>query len=204
MIPIRLLIEYPGYEGQSFLYILWKNIFLGYDNGQLWYLPTLFFYSLIAWFINFCLKKFKWADIFAFAISVMMLIFYTKYTWHGASLMRSPTLSPFFLYFSFFMLGFILFNHEATIRKYITKPLLVVGFVLMLIAIGFMYMGRGGTFVQLIAVWLCLVVIFFLTYWPDINPLLMVSINFFIWGTVASIISYFVFVFPKKIMRKKA
>ena len=36
MIPIRLLIEYPGYEGQSFLYILWKNIFLGYDNGQLW------------------------------------------------------------------------------------------------------------------------------------------------------------------------
>ena len=35
MIPIRLLIEYPGYEGQSFLYILWKNIFLGYDNGQL-------------------------------------------------------------------------------------------------------------------------------------------------------------------------
>ena len=183
MIPIRLLIEYPGYEGQSFLYILWKNIFLGYDNGQLWYLPTLFFYSLIAWFINFCLKKFKWADIFAFAISVMMLI----------------------------------------------------GFVLMLIAIGFMYMGRGGTFVQLIAVWLCLVVIFFLmpnksnkftrtlaevslgvylfheplafisyTYWPDINPLLMVSINFFIWGTVASIISYFVFVFPKKIMRKKA
>ena len=131
MIPIRLLIEYPGYEGQSFLYILWKNIFLGYDNGQLWYLPTLFFYSLIAWFINFCLKKFKWADIFAFAISVMMLIFYTKYTWHGASLMRSPTLSPFFLYFSFFMLGFILFNHEATIRKYITKPLLVVGFVLM-------------------------------------------------------------------------
>lgn len=235
MIPIRLLIEYPGYEGQSFLYILWKNIFLGYDNGQLWYLPTLFFYSLIAWFINFCLKKFKWADIFAFAISVMMLIIYTKYTWHGASLMRSPTLSPFFLYFSFFMLGFILFNHEATIRKYITKPLLVVGFVLMLIAIGFMYMGRGGTFVQLIAVWLCLVVIFFLmpnksnkftrtlaevslgvylfheplafisyTYWPDINPLLMVSINFFIWGTVASIISYFVFVFPKKIMRKKA
>ena len=54
-----------------------------------------------------------------------------------------PTLSPFFLYFSFFMLGFILFNHEATIRKYITKPLLVVGFVLMLIAIGFMYMGRA-------------------------------------------------------------
>ena len=57
MIPIRLLIEYPGYEGQSFLYILWKNIFLGYDNGQLWYLPTLFFYSLIAWFINFFTKN---------------------------------------------------------------------------------------------------------------------------------------------------
>lgn len=160
MIPIRLLIGYPGYEGQSFLYIIWRNIFLGYDNGQLWYLPTLFFYSVIAWFINFCLKKYRWADIFAFAISVMMLIFYTKYTWHGASLMRSPTFSPFFLYFSFFMLGFILFNHEAAIRKYMTKPLLVVGFVLMLVAVGFMYMGRGGTFVQLIAVWLCLVVFF--------------------------------------------
>lgn len=42
LFPIRMLINYPYYNGLSIPHIIFKSILLGKDNGHLWFLPTLF------------------------------------------------------------------------------------------------------------------------------------------------------------------
>lgn len=57
LLPIRLLIKYESYQSTNFLTIIIKKIILGYDNGHLWYLPTLFFCFIIAYILLSMLKK---------------------------------------------------------------------------------------------------------------------------------------------------
>jgi peptidoglycan/LPS O-acetylase OafA/YrhL len=47
MIPIKMLINYPGYNEHGYFYVI-KNFFNGNDSGHLWYLPTLFLIFIIA------------------------------------------------------------------------------------------------------------------------------------------------------------
>lgn len=42
MLPLRLAIGYPGYVGQGLVRIVTVDFLLGFDNGHLWFLPTLF------------------------------------------------------------------------------------------------------------------------------------------------------------------
>lgn len=49
LLPIRYAISYPGYHGCSLSEVLLYKIFLGYDNGHLWFLPTLFLCFPIAY-----------------------------------------------------------------------------------------------------------------------------------------------------------
>lgn len=58
VLPIRKLVHYEPYEGQSFLTFLFENVLLGKDTGHLWYLPTIFFIFLIFYLIeNRVLRK---------------------------------------------------------------------------------------------------------------------------------------------------
>ena len=41
MIPLKMLLHYPGYEGKSYSEILFRFL-CGFDQGHLWYLPTVF------------------------------------------------------------------------------------------------------------------------------------------------------------------
>ena len=42
LFPIRMFVQYPGYKEISLVNIVISKILLGYDNGHMWYLPTLF------------------------------------------------------------------------------------------------------------------------------------------------------------------
>lgn len=42
MVPIKMLVKYPAYNGRSFIDIIVFDILLYGDNGHLWYLPCLF------------------------------------------------------------------------------------------------------------------------------------------------------------------
>ena len=50
MIPIKLLLRYPHYEGRSYLGALFM-LLNGSDVGHLWYLPTLFLIFIIVYFV---------------------------------------------------------------------------------------------------------------------------------------------------------
>lgn len=40
--PLRMLADYPAYQDVNPANVLVKYIYFGYDNGHLWFLPTLF------------------------------------------------------------------------------------------------------------------------------------------------------------------
>lgn len=52
MIPIKMLIHYPGYHGVSYVGAV-KRFLIGADMGHLWFLPTLFLF----FFFSFWIKK---------------------------------------------------------------------------------------------------------------------------------------------------
>lgn len=58
LLPIRYAINYPRYSGSSLLEVLFYKILLGYDNGHLWFLPTLFLCFLLAYICLEIVKKF--------------------------------------------------------------------------------------------------------------------------------------------------
>ncbi len=58
MIPIKMAVKYPYYEGMSYFEIV-KAFFKGYQLGHLWYLPTLFIVFLIVFVIMKCLGNSK-------------------------------------------------------------------------------------------------------------------------------------------------
>lgn len=47
LLPLRLALGYPGWGGESLIRIIVFDIVLGFDNGHLWFLPTLFIIFLI-------------------------------------------------------------------------------------------------------------------------------------------------------------
>lgn len=49
LLPIRLLVRYPAYQGKGIVSILVQGIFWGNDVGHLWFLPALFLIFLVMW-----------------------------------------------------------------------------------------------------------------------------------------------------------
>ncbi|WP_028518174.1 acyltransferase family protein [Ruminococcus flavefaciens] len=48
LLPIRLVVNYPGYSGKSLVTIIVKCLLYGSDNGHLWYLIALFWIFIFA------------------------------------------------------------------------------------------------------------------------------------------------------------
>lgn len=49
LLPIRLLVSYPGYAGESALRVVFLDVLLGLDNRHLWFLPCFF--------LDFCVVR---------------------------------------------------------------------------------------------------------------------------------------------------
>jgi fucose 4-O-acetylase-like acetyltransferase len=49
LLPIRLLIHYPGYMGKNLAEIVFRGILWGDDVGHLWFLPALFLVFIVMW-----------------------------------------------------------------------------------------------------------------------------------------------------------
>lgn len=58
LLPLRLALGYPGWEGESLIRIVVFDIVLGVDNGHLWFLPTLFIIFLITEILYCILRHF--------------------------------------------------------------------------------------------------------------------------------------------------
>lgn len=83
MLPIKLLLNYSGYSNNSIIYNIFVNILLGRDNGHLWFLPSLFFIFIIFYIIN---KKIKNEKIKALIVMLITILGYIVPTYVGSAM----------------------------------------------------------------------------------------------------------------------
>lgn len=109
LLPIRLLVNYPGYQNISLKTIIVNRIILGFDNGHLWYLPTLFLVFIIYAFLFALEKKIGIRHTTRYCVNFIIGVFF-----YGLQLLFSfPTYIGFICeYFLWFSLGLILHNMD--------------------------------------------------------------------------------------------
>lgn len=112
MIPLRLLGDYPAYEGNSFLNIFFFDLIIGRDAGNLWFLPVLFIIFIAFFFYaTYLFKKNNVSTFFHFIVFFII------------SLVSYKTPSTFFVneamyYAIFFFFGFQLFRFREQLLEH--------------------------------------------------------------------------------------
>ena len=116
MVPLRLLVRYPGYEGKSYAFIIMHKIINSTDVGHLWFLPALFIIFILSKIIlDLCrltgsLEKIS--DIILFFIGVILYFEGWKIGFGVSSLLDA------FSYFMYFSLGYMICFRRNFIKKY--------------------------------------------------------------------------------------
>lgn len=75
LVPIRYMVGYSEYIRSSLLDVLFYKILLGYDNGHLWFLPTLYLCFPVTYICLYILQRYVQGGgkyIFLFGISVLL------------------------------------------------------------------------------------------------------------------------------------
>lgn len=209
MIPIKMLLDYAGYQNSNFLQAVYKMV-MNQENGHLWYLPTLFFL-----FILFgAFKKYITKDKKASYILVIVLLFVSKYSKTLPDL-GFPYLNYVYQYAWSFGFGMIIPNLPRSRRKTgsssASKILLFI--VIMLTAvIDTIVLNRADILVTVIVIYSFylampdrsvkvlnsisknsfgmylfhspLIYITF-TFFPNGAPYKVVAMNFILWGTLS-------------------
>lgn len=209
--PLRTLIRYPGYRDHSPAYVIVKDILGGYDNGHLWFLPTLFLMLMVTDLLSRLIADSRFRDAVILAIAVIALMVVPN---------GVPYIREFGQYYLYFVLGILIHEHEERLRCW-SPPLVAWGLALAALALLILiYSGvRNGMVLKmtaLLSVVVCyrivpnkenavlrpvsrnsmgmylfhspLLYISF-TYWPNINPCLMLVINFIGFGSVAYLLT---------------
>lgn len=213
MVPIRLLVGYPGYLNKSIAQIFLIDILGYHDNGHLWYLPCLFLCFVIAKLLCGAIRLLDShsARIFFLIISGIASIYGSGI---GHLLLKYTA-----MYFIWFYVGYLLqcYGKIISFSKKVWPACLIVSIV------GFYYSSiRSGKFDILIVLVILLTLyammpektngftdfiskysfgiylfhspLIYITfaYMADLNPVFVVTINLAIWGGLATLLSYLV------------
>jgi len=218
LLPIRLLIKYPGYNNLSLFYIVFNKIVLGKDNGHLWYLPTLFFCFFLSYIFSAISYKFiKNENIFCLINSALAgILFFLSVVLHFDSYFY-----PIGSYYIWFTLGRLLYVNIQNIRKRLTiRVISVVLCMATIVLILFYFNQRFRLIINTVCsfVWVITFYIFIpnkqfkitqyisknsfgiylfhsplvyitYTYWPNYNPVFVLLINFIGFGSLSLILT---------------
>lgn len=215
LIPIRFAIGYKPYISKSIINVIIYDILMGNDNGHLWFLPTLFIISICAYilcnffkhinhkgnwlfdaiiFVILCLlsrlsNKFAYTHlIFSAQFSIWFYLGFliNKYKWnklelHRVVLVCTQTFCIFLIIMAIIKNSWILTTIASimlTIDLYLIVPS-KTNKVLSTLDKGSygMYLFHSP-----------MVYISF-TYYPDINPFMMLIVNLFGFGFVAFVLT---------------
>ncbi len=207
--PIRIISNYSGFFGHSFLYNVIINIILGLDNGHLWFLPSLFLMFIISYFLEKYVKnkKIKFILIlFMFLLGHILNLSWVSETlkfiiwFYFGNFIRKYSLENKMKYRKIFIVTtifficmyFITYNLNAYIS-------LLFKYCVCLTIIPLLYNIISNKEIFLMqkissrsfGIYLFHSPLIYLTFCflPNINPLLMLLINFFCFGLVAYFIS---------------
>lgn len=209
LIPIKLLVQYPGYQDISLLKLIITKILLGKDNGHLWYLPTLFIIFIVMYFLCRCLYKKNNViyNLGCFCILGCMFLLSLKMP------LTVPYLVNVMKFIIWFYLGYLINEYEKILRS---KRIYTVIVCIFSITIILLYITTGKNIIQYAAAFFSVIALYLVvpektsgilrlinknsfgiyllhspllyisfSQYPNINPFIMVFINFVIFGTVA-------------------
>lgn len=204
MIPIKLLVHYAGYQDLSFLKII-GTLFLGTDSGHLWYLPTLFIIFIIVFIMKKILDK-KYDIIIAIILLIISYI--------SMNLNIYPYLNQALYYLYYFYIGFLINKYQTkNINIYLLLGITISSFILLItfnniklleyifttLFIFLIYQiisNKENKIIQIISensygIYLIHSPLIYITYTylTNINPIMVVFINFVIFGIIALLLS---------------
>lgn len=215
MIPIRSLVNYIGYQGKAFFEIAINCIFLGNDNGHLWYLPCLFFCFLLTYCFEWLIKKIeisRWLKSFLlFLTSFLFSYFFFKiHNFLGENVVRSVAIN-----WLWFNVGFISseYNLDVILKKY-RFVFLVLAVFFSIYTLVFEFPYKKITTILLILLFYTIIPnttngisefisknsfgiylfhspMVYITYSaiPNSSPFLVVFFNFFVFGGIAILLT---------------
>ena len=209
MIPIKCLVNYPNYVNKSFLEIL-QLLFSLSDSGHLWYLPTLFFIFIIMFGVCKLLKineqDYKYFLIFLFLLVLSIV---------SSKISINLYINNIFTYLIYFYLGFLICKYENNLVKINKIAIAFITIILMILALIFnnVYLNLGAAILTILmfnvvvpdktnkvidkistnsfGIYLLHSPLIYITYTylSNANPLLVVFINFFVFGLLAFILT---------------
>lgn len=220
LLPIRRLINYPGYIDKTFFDIFISNFLKASDIGHLWYLPALFFTFLISEVILFIFENIPYIcehiEIFFMIISIILYFMGYRIAFSYPPLMSS------YSYIIWFSLGYFVNKWNGIFNSIYNNKLIIIILVLTNI-IGLVYCGLGNNVRVIVNLGIRILTIINLfelipnstnklldklgensfgiylfhsplvyitfTYIPNINPLIMFILNFFVFGLISLLIS---------------
>ena len=209
MIPIKCLINYPNYLNKSFSEIL-QLLFSLTDSGHLWYLPTLFLIFIVMFFICNLLKR-KESDykyFLTFLLLVLLSIISSK-------VFINAYINNILTYSIYFYLGYIIYRYEEKVMRINKIAISVIAILLIIVTLAYnniyfniltasviilmfnviassktnKYINRIST--DSFGIYLLHSPLIYITYTylSDANPLLVIFINFFVFGFIALLLT---------------
>lgn len=218
MIPIKLLLHYPNYEGQSYLGAF-HMLLDGKDLGHLWYLPTLFFLFLIMYFVINAFGNTQQVWGIVLTITIVLNIFSPRIPTGGI-----VYLSYIYQYAWSFMIGAVIY--KVKIENFPQRKIWIIAPFSIAISAFYVYIGKTNTLMASIAILLStylfmtnkcynsldllskysfgiylfhspLIYITY-TYLLNVNPAIVILTNFIVFGGISFIITYLIKKTPAK------
>lgn len=198
MLPIKILLNIPSYRDYDISDILYRYV-IGFDNGHLWFLYALFTIFVILYAFNRVLIKQKWGGALILILCMFLMI-------KGINI-NVFNVSSAVKYMFWFQLGYVV--NSMTKQKYnililsvICIVFLFLGrnmYVLSLLLVAFLYYVMPDKEFTLLTeidkhsygIYLLHSPLIYITYTfiPNENPLIVVGVNFFLWGSVAYLLT---------------
>lgn len=116
MMPLRLAVGYPGYDGRSLGYVIVHDVLLGYDNGHLWFLPTLLIMFIVVWMLVWVRDAARLPEG-AFAVALIVVAVAARLALMVLPRIAAvPYLSNCCLYLPYFVFGYLAHRYGGILR----------------------------------------------------------------------------------------
>lgn len=210
--PIRIFSQYKIFSDHSLIYNIGVNIILGKDNGHLWFLPALFCMFIISYLLEKYIKnsKLKYLIIFIMFLSghilnlswisetlKYMVWFYLGdflKQWSIESKMRyKKTISILFL--TLIVIYFFTYNlndYLSIALKYMVCLTIIPLLYNMITCKKIKILDNISKYSFGIYLFHSPMIYITFRYFPNVNPLLMLFINFVFFGLIAYSITYLI------------
>lgn len=217
LFPIRYILKWTGYMNKSIVDIFIFDIFLGKDNGHLWYLQVLFiifiFGFLFITIMNKCITNVKFRNMCFIFISYIISYFsFLIPTYNGIDMFRMAAYN-----WIWFAIGYVLCQYDLDAKNIIRYKGIFVLLAILISALTVTNIFPYKRLSSLVLVIICYILIsnrknkylnilsqysfgiylfhspliyFTFNYLSECSPIVVVFINFVIFGGIAMGITY--------------